>query len=72
MNKLYHIVFEDNTTISAGSIEEPKWLDIPNKKIRSIFYSLPTGDMICLSGFKRIYCQKVKQELSCKAGSEWQ
>lgn len=55
MSKLYHIVFEDNTTISDGTVEEPKWLDIPNKKIRSIFYSLPSGDMICLSGFKKIY-----------------
>jgi hypothetical protein len=52
---LYNIVFEDNITLSTGTLEEPKWLEIPNKKIRSIFYSLPSGDMLCLSGFKRIY-----------------
>ena len=52
---LYTIVFEDNTSLSAGTIETPKWIEIPNKKIRTIFYSLPLGDMLCLSGFKRIY-----------------
>ena len=52
---LYHIVFEDNTSLSDGTLETPKWLEIPNKKIRSIFYSLPSGDLLCLSGFKRIY-----------------
>lgn len=58
---LYQIVFEDNTTLSNGTLETPKWLEIPNKKIRSIFYSLPSGDMLCLSGFKRIYhyCEAV-------------
>jgi hypothetical protein len=55
MSNLYHIVFEDNTSVSNGTVEEPKWLDIPNKNIRSIFYSIPTGDLLCLSGFKRIY-----------------
>jgi len=52
---LYHIIFEDNTNLSNGTLEEPKWLEIPNKKIRSIFYSLPTGDLLCLAGFKKIY-----------------
>jgi hypothetical protein len=52
---LYHIVFEDNTSLAAGTLQQPKWLDVPDKKIRSIFYSLPTGDMICLAGFKKIY-----------------
>jgi hypothetical protein len=52
---LYTIIFDDNTTISQGTLLEPKWKDIPDKKIRSIFYSLPSGDMLCLAGFKRIY-----------------
>lgn len=52
---LYQIVFEDNTTFSGGTLENTKWKEIPNKKIRSIFYSLPTNDMLCLTGFERIY-----------------
>jgi len=52
---LYQIVFEDNTTFSGGTLENTEWLEIPDKKIRSIFYSIPTKDMLCLAGFKRIY-----------------
>ncbi len=52
---LYTIIFEDNTNLFAGTLSEPKWVEVPNKKIRTIFYSLPTDDMLCLSGFKRIY-----------------
>lgn len=52
---LYHLIFEDNTTLSQGTLEIPKWKELSDKKIRSIFYSLPTNDMLCLAGFKKIY-----------------
>lgn len=52
---LYILVFDDNSSFSGGDLKNTKWMEIPNKPIRSIFYSLPTGDMLCLSDFKRIY-----------------
>ena len=52
---LYSIVFDDNSTYSGGTLESPKWLEIPDKKIRSIFYSLPLGDCLGLSGYDQYY-----------------
>ena len=52
---LYTIVFNDNTKFSGGTLESPNWLNIPDKKIRSIFYQLPLGDMLCLAGYDKYY-----------------
>lgn len=52
---LYTIVFTDKTVFEGGDLKETKWLNIPNKDISTIFYNLPTGDVLCLSNFKRIY-----------------
>lgn len=52
---LYTIVFEDNSTYQGGDLKNPKWLEIPNKKIRSLFYSLPLGDFLCLAGYDKYY-----------------
>jgi len=57
MNKpLFQIVFEDNASFTGGTYENTKWMEIPtDKKIRTLFYLLPTGDYLGLGEFKRIY-----------------
>lgn len=54
---LFTIVFDDNTTFLGGSsFFETKWTEIPqDKKIRSIFYNIPFGDVLCLSGYDKYY-----------------
>jgi hypothetical protein len=53
---LFQIVFTDGSTFEGGDYQDTKWLQIPkDKKIRTLFYLLPTGDYIGLGGFKRIY-----------------
>jgi hypothetical protein len=55
MNSLYQIVFFDNSVYKGGDLKSPKWLEIPDKKIRSIFYQLPFGDNLVLSGYDKYY-----------------
>lgn len=52
---LFTLVFSDNSTFIGGDLKNTKWMAIPDKSIRSIFYSLPSGDILCLANFKRIY-----------------
>jgi len=53
---LYNIVFEDNSVFSGGTLTETKWQEIPlDKKIRSIFYFLPLGDCLGMSGYLSYY-----------------
>jgi len=54
---LFQIIFTDGTTYSGGdSFIYSLWKEISlDKKIRTIFYTLPTGDMLALSNFDRIY-----------------
>lgn len=50
---LFIVIFEDNSQFIGGtSYFETKWLEIPLKPIRRIFYRLPTRDYICLEGEK--------------------
>lgn len=50
---LFTVIFEDGTNFIGGtSYFETKWMEIPYKKIKRIFYKLPTDDYICLSGDK--------------------
>jgi hypothetical protein len=49
---LYTVVFEDNTTWAGGDYLSPKWREVPDKNIRSIFYLLPLGDALVLSGYE--------------------
>ena len=56
MNKpLFQVVFEDNSTFDGGDYQNTKWAEIPHKKIRSLFYLLPTGDYLGLGGYERFY-----------------
>jgi hypothetical protein len=49
---LFHIYFEDQSLFTEGTDKKLKWKDIPTKKkIKSLFYLLPTGDYICIEGY---------------------
>jgi hypothetical protein len=55
MNSLFTLVFDDNSTFAGGTLEDTKWTHIPDKKIRSMFYLLPTGDYLSLGGYDKYY-----------------
>jgi hypothetical protein len=56
MNKpLFQIVFEDSSVFNGGDYQKTKWVEIPLKKIRTLFYLLPSGDYIGLGGYERFY-----------------
>jgi len=57
MNKpLFQVVFIDDSTTNGGDYQNTKWTEIPkDKKIRTLFYLLPTGDYIGLGGYERFY-----------------
>jgi len=53
---LFTIVFEDNTSFLGGTdYRNTKWLEVPNKQIKRVFYRLPHGDFLCLSGYEEYY-----------------
>ena len=52
---LYYIIFEDSTFVGGNDYYQTKWLEIPNKKIKRIFYRLPDGNHLCLSGYDEYY-----------------
>ena len=52
---LYTIIFEDNSIFQGGDLKNTKWLEIPNKKIRTVFYGLPLGDCLGLSEYDKYY-----------------
>lgn len=53
---LFQIFFEDQSLFQGGDLENTKWSEIPSKKkIKALFYLLPTGDYICLEGYSLYY-----------------
>jgi len=52
---LFSIIFTDNSTYEGGTLEHTGWREIPNKKIRSLYYLLPSGDYLCLREYDRYY-----------------
>lgn len=53
---LFIAVLEDNTIFRGGNYYNTKWLEIPeDKKIKRIFYILPTGDYLCLDLYDTYY-----------------
>jgi len=52
---LYTIIFDDESIYYGGTIFDTKWLSIPEKKIKRIFYRLPSGDFLCLGGYSNLY-----------------
>lgn len=63
---LFHIIFSDGTKFIGGNYKNTKWLEIPeNKKIQQLYYALPFGDYLFLSGWDK-YCSfvEVSEDLS--------
>lgn len=59
-NMLFTVIFEDNTSFNGGDdYFDTKWLEIPKKKIRTIFYRMPIGDLLCLTNYDS-YCHYVE------------
>lgn len=52
---LYTIIFTDKSVYKGGDLKNLKWLEIPDKKISSLFYTLPLGDYLGLSGYDKYY-----------------
>jgi hypothetical protein len=53
---IFTIIFEDNTFFEGGSdYKNTKWMEIPDKKIKSIFYNIPFGDYLYLTGYDKYY-----------------
>jgi hypothetical protein len=53
---IFTIIFEDNTSFEGGiDYKTTKWEEIPNKKIKSIFYNIPFGDYLYLIGYDKYY-----------------
>jgi hypothetical protein len=53
---LFTVIFEDGSHFIGGnSYFKTKWLEIPLKKIKRIFYKLPSNDYICLAGYEKYY-----------------
>jgi hypothetical protein len=45
---LFNVIFEDGSFFVGGvSFFKTKWLEIPDKKIKRIFFRLPDGNHIC-------------------------
>jgi len=53
--KLFTVIFEDGDSFMGGILLDTKWLEIPNKKIKRLFYKLPHGDFLCLAGYEKYY-----------------
>lgn len=53
---LFSIVFEDGSCFIGGnSYFQTKWMEIPNKPIKRIFYLLPNGDYLSLSNYESYF-----------------
>lgn len=53
---LYSVIFEDKSCFVGGTdYENTKWLEIPQKKIKRLFYRLPSGDYLILDGYDKYY-----------------
>lgn len=53
---LFKVIFEDGTNFIGGTnYFETKWLEIPLKKIKRIFYKLPTNDYILLDKYEKYF-----------------
>lgn len=53
---LFTVIFQDGSHFVGGTdYFETKWLEIPLKKIKRIFYKLPNNDAICLDGYNKYF-----------------
>ena len=64
---LYTVIFEDGSHFIGGtSYFNTKWLEIPLKPIKRIFYKLPTGDYVCLEGEKYFRMSEALKDITGK------
>jgi len=63
---IFTIIFEDNTSFEGGiDYKNTKWVEIPDKKIKSIFYNIPFGDYLYLIGYEKYHhIVEVTQDLN--------
>jgi hypothetical protein len=53
---LFVAVLEDESIFIGGSsYEKTLWLELPNKKIKRLFYTLPDGNHLCLELYDRYF-----------------
>jgi hypothetical protein len=53
---LFIAVLEDETKFIGGTIyEKTRWLEIPDKKIKRLFYKLPDGNHLCLDSYNKYF-----------------
>ena len=51
---LFQVVFHDKTVFHGGvSNSNTRWMEIPHKAIKRIFFLLPSGDYLCLGGYEK-------------------
>lgn len=64
---LFTIIFKDGSHFIGGnSYFETKWLEIPLKPIKRIFYKLPMNDYICLEGEKYFHMVEALKDITGK------
>lgn len=65
---LFVAIFNDGTKFSGGnSYYETKWMSIPHKQIKRLFYKLPSsGDYLCLEYDKYFHLVEATNDLSGK------
>ena len=64
---LFSVIFKDNSKYLGGnSYFKTKWIGIPNKPIKRIFYLLPTKDYLCLTGEAFFHMVEVTTDLNGK------
>ena len=55
-NPLFVVLFTDNSIYyGKKSYTDSGWKEIPNKSIKKIFFSIPTGDFLVLSEYEQYY-----------------
>jgi len=53
---LFSAHFEDGSIfVSGNSYDDTKWLQLPHKQIKKIYYALPNGDHLCLEGYEKYF-----------------
>ena len=67
MKSLYTVIFEDKTSYVGDNYFKTGWVEMPNKPIKRIIYTLPNGDNLVLNGYESYFhmCEAV-QDLSGK------
>ena len=56
INSIFNIIFDDNSKFIGGdSYFDTKWNQIPNKKIRTLFYKMPSGDFLGFRKYEKYY-----------------